>query len=133
LTYTNWSGYIGYLAKNDVSSRIEAAQPTSDAASKQDKKQPLMLSTLRMNLNIKSGVSGAKWASDQDILVGTDLGEINLYSINKTNNNLENNKFEIAMTKREHDDIVTCIDTKFGQNFAISGSEDSRLDSDFLI
>ncbi len=85
-----------------------------------------MLSALKMNLNIESGVSDAKWASDEQILVGTDRGEILLYKINKTNNNLENDKFDLLMKKSEHDNVVTCLGTCLNSGLGLSGSDDAR-------
>jgi hypothetical protein len=119
LTFSNWSGYIGYLPNAEIQQRITQ---NGDNV----KQSPLMLSSLKVNLNIRSGVTNTRWASDEEILVGTDFGEISLYKLNKTNNNLESNKFNNLMIKREHDDLITSLDVKFNENFAISGSEDSR-------
>lgn len=118
LTYANWTGFIGYLPSDDVEKRT---------STNSIKKQPLMLSTLKMNININSGVSDAKWVTDEQILVGTDFGEIILYKINNTNNNLENNKFENVLAKCEHDDLITCLETKYDSTIALSGSEDSKI------
>ncbi len=87
--------------------------------------RPLMLSRLKMSVSVRSGVSGARWASRDHILVATDFGELMTYKINVTNNNLESHTFEMMGTKREHDDYVTCLEAKYNANVALTGSEDS--------
>ena len=116
LTFANWTGFIGYLSSDELTARLQSPS----------QQQPLMLSSLKMSLDIKSGVSVARWSSNQGILVGTDLGEVNLYRIKNADNNQESKQFDCEMSKREHDDPITCLETRNDSNTAISGSEDSR-------
>lgn len=87
--------------------------------------KPFMaVSALKMYIDVRCGVSNAKWSSDNQILMGTDYGDIILYQLSQINSDAS--KFELLFCKREHDDLINCLDTKYNENLAISGSQDAK-------
>ena len=82
-----------------------------------------MLSSLKTGKSLSSGVSQARWVSNEKFLAGSDNGEVMLYKMNKEPDNM----YESIMLKHEHDNLVTCLATSFNSDIALSGSEDSKI------
>jgi WD40 repeat protein len=82
-----------------------------------------MLSSLKTGKSMTSGISQARWVSNENFLAASDNGEVMLYKLNKEPENM----YESIMLKLEHDSIVTCLATNFNSDIALSGSEDCKI------
>jgi len=82
-----------------------------------------MLSSLKTGKSMTSGITQARWVTNQTFLAASDNGEVMLYKLNKEPDNM----YENIMLKLEHDSIVTCLATSFNYEIALSGSEDGKI------
>lgn len=110
LTYQHWIGFIGFLGKSDLNEFTA-------------KRKSVLLSSLKTGKSMTSGVSQAKWVTNDRFLTGTDNGEVMLYKLNKEPENL----YENVMLKQEHDSMVLCVVTNFNSEIALTGSDDSKI------
>ncbi|CAF0874798.1 unnamed protein product [Brachionus calyciflorus] len=106
LTFQSWTGFIGVLPKSDISNNSK-----------------ILLSKLRIKKKFHSAPSVARWTTNESILIGNDSGDVELLNLSESS---EDN-FEVVMSKCQHDGIVTCLDTKFDSNLALSGSDDATI------
>lgn len=111
LTYQHWIGFIGLLNKSEIDEIVKL-------------QKPFMLSSLKTGKSNESGISQARWISNERFITGTDNGEVVLYKMNKEE---PENMYETLMTKHEHDSLVVSLATTFDSHIALSGSSDSRI------
>ncbi len=112
LTYQFWVGFVGHIQKESEYMKQKISQ-----------RSHFMLSSLKTGKHFESGVCDARWQSNERIFVGTENGEVMLFKINEST---VENYFERVFVKQEHDNMVLCIDSKFGSELAISGSDDAK-------
>lgn len=108
MTYQHWKGYVGIVTPEEKDELIKSAEAFS-------------LLNFKKGRCLESGVNQARWLSNERFVLGTDNGEIIMYS------NLNDEKSQEVMIKQEHDSMVLCLATNLNSEIALSGSDDSKI------
>lgn len=108
LSYQHWKGYIGLLTPVETDELIKSAKPFN-------------LCNFKVGRCIESGVNQARWISNERFILGTDNGEIMMYT------NINDQKSQEVMIKQEHDSMVLSLATNMNSEIALSGSDDSKI------
>jgi len=111
LTYQHWIGFVGLMNKPEIDDIVKS-------------EKSCFLSSLKTGKSNDSGVSQARWISNERFVAGTDNGEVILYKVNKEE---PENMYETVMVKQEHDSLVLSLATNLNSNIALSGSSDTRI------
>ncbi|XP_056614508.1 methylosome protein 50 [Triplophysa dalaica] len=76
----------------------------------------------KAGVQTEAGITDARWISDRAVLLASDAGSVELWTLAE-DERLLMNKF----THNEHDDVVTSVSVTAGGQYAVSGSMDSRI------
>ena len=129
LTYQHWIGFVGLLNKPEIDDIVKS-------------EKSCLLSSLKTGKSNDSGVSQARWISNERFVAGTDNGEVILYKVKRENmyetvmvkhehdslvKEEPENMYETVMVKHEHDSLVLSLATNLNSHIALSGSSDTRI------
>lgn len=111
MTHQKWSGYVAYLNNKSVQQIVagECNHATMKA------------SGLKTSKGFSTGVTVAKWISDDRFIVANELGELELFRINLPESC---ESATAGVPFREHDSLISSLDTKLDSQLAITGSHD---------